>query len=77
MVINVAKAFHFGVNPCVRLWSNCDAVARNCDKKITATLNCVAVFCNYGSQCDRSYGVTVSQLRVTTIKKSQLLKNMR
>ena len=45
--------------PCVRLRSNCDAVARNC----------VAVFRNYGSQCDRSYGVTVSQLRVTTIKK--------
>ena len=54
--------------------SNCDAVARNCDEKITATRNCVAVFRNYGSQCDRSYGVTVSQLRVTTIKKITVAK---
>ena len=34
---------------------------RICDFSIVSTRNCVVFFRNYGSQCDRSYGVTAPQ----------------
>ena len=46
------------------LMPNCDfftVTTRNCDFFIVVTRNYVAFFRNYGSQCDRSYGVTAPQ----------------
>ena len=43
---------------------NCDfssVTTRNCDFFIVVARNYVAIFRNYGSQCDRSYGVTAPQ----------------
>ena len=44
--------------------SNCEfftVTTHSCDIFIVTTRNCVAIFRNYGSQCDRSYGVTTPQ----------------
>ena len=39
----------------------CIVTTRNYDFSLVVMRNCVAVFRNYGSQCDRSYAPTASQ----------------
>ena len=51
--------FAFELEPIIT--KNCDVFTHSYAFCIVVMRNCVAVFRNYGSQCDRSYGVTVSQ----------------
>ena len=69
MIRRSCTIFAFDLEPIIT--KNCDVfthsydfcivTTRNYDFFLVVMRNCVAVFCNYGSQCDRSYGVTVSQ----------------
>ena len=69
MIPRSCTIFAFELEPIIT--KNCDAfthsydfcivTTRNYDFFIVVMCNCVAVFRNYGSECDRSYAVTASQ----------------
>ena len=69
MIRRSCTLFAFELEP--RMKKNCDVfthsydfcivTTRNYDFFLVVMRNCVAVFRNYGSQCDRSYVVTASQ----------------